>query len=200
MKTGKFLTLMAAFAITVASSSASADLKSATVALTSGNWKVLRDKNTMTDKTDCTGIYRDDYGIQLTAESLYIRVPGGLETVTLRFGEEPARPLRLPTEMEKKVRVIILTGTDLEQLQAVSRLRYQASTLVSGIKTGDLDLTGFSSALENIRAGCPVQAPAAATTAPRSTEALTGSLCNVALINRMRQQGLKDSQIAAICQ
>lgn len=200
MKTQPLITLLAAVALTLASSSASADLKNATVALKSGNGKVLRDKDTMTDKTDCTGIYRDDYGVQLTAKSLYIRVSGGLESVTLRFGDEPAHPLRLVTEEEEEIGVVILTGTEFEQLQTVSRLRYKALTLVSGVKTGELDLTGFSPALENIRAGCPVQVSATATAAPEVSEPLIGILCNVALINRMRQQGLKDNKIAAICQ
>jgi hypothetical protein len=198
MKTNNVIALLATIAVSTVSPSANADLKNATLASTSGNWKVLRDKDAMTDKTNCTGIYRDDYGVQLTAESLYIRVAGGLESVTVRFGDEPARPLRLPTEMEKKVRVIILSGTDLEQLNTVTRLRYQASTLVSGVKTGDLDLTGFPQALESIQSGCPAQASAPA--APRNTDALAASLCSVALVNRMQQQGLKDSQIAAICQ
>jgi hypothetical protein len=200
MRKNSLASLLIAAGFTALSISAHANLKSATVAFTSGNWKVLRDQDTMTDKMNCTGIYRDDYGVQLTAESLYIKISGGVESVTLRFGEDQVRPLRLATEMEKKVRVIILTGTDLEQLQTVSRLRYQASTLVSGIKTGELDLKGFSQALENIKAGCPLQTPASAPSAQKNSEALTGSTCNAELISRMRQQGLKDRQISSICQ
>lgn len=71
MKTPKIFVLLAIVALAGLSTSASADLKTATVAFTSGNWKVLRDKDTMTDKIDCTGIYRDEYGVQLTAETLY---------------------------------------------------------------------------------------------------------------------------------
>lgn len=198
MKTSKIFLLLAIVALAGLSTSASADLKTATVAFTSGNWKVLRDKDTMTDKIDCTGIYRDEYGVQLTAETLYVKVSGGLESVTVRFGDEQARPLRLPTETEKKIRAIMLTGTDLDQLQAVTRLRYQASTLVSGIKTGDLDLTGFTQALESIKAGCPLQTPAPV--AEKTSDALNGSMCNVMLIARMRKQGIKDGQITAICQ
>lgn len=185
----------------LASHDAVADLKDATVAFRSGNWKVLRDKNTMTDKTDCTGIYKEDYGVQLVKDQLFVRVAGGIESVTLRFGDEPARPLRLPTEMEKKVRVIIVSGADFERLRDVSRLLYQSSTLVSGIKSGEIDLIGFGPALDNIRAGCPDQSSVpAAGAAAQTPNNLTGTMCNSALVARMQQNGLKDSQILAICQ
>jgi hypothetical protein len=198
MKRENLLQLLVALPIVLTCSPANADLKNATIALTSGNWIVLRDKDTMTDKMECTGVYRNNYGIQLTEKSLYISISGGLESITLRFGDEPVQPLRLPKEIEKRARVVVLTGTDFEQLQNVARLRYQVSTLVSGVKTGDLDLTGLAPALQSIKAGCPVQASTA--DSPRSDEVLTGSLCNVTLVSRMRQQGLKDNQITAICQ
>ena len=184
-----------------AASDAHANLKKATVAFKSGNWKVLRDKDVMTDKTDCTGIYKDDLGIQLVKDKLFIRIIGGIESVTLRFGDEPARPLRRPTDMEKSVRVIIVDGTDFEKLRDVNRLTYQSSTLVSGIKTGEIDLTGFGPALDSIRADCPDQ-DATATQAKevQSNSNLAGSLCNASLVARMQKNGLKDAQILAICQ
>lgn len=195
MKTQILRALLALSVFILTSSQACAGLKNGTITLTSGNWKVLRDKDPMTDKTECTGIYLDNYGIQLTADKLYISVSGGLQSVTLRFGDEPARPLRFPTDLEKTVRVIILSGAELEQLQAVSRLRYQALTLVSGIKAGDLDLTGLKPVLDNIRAGCPVQASVPAT--PISKDTLTDSVCDAVLTSRMWELGLKESQITA---
>ena len=180
--------------------SAQADLKTATTAFSSGNWKVLRDKDAMTDKTDCTGIYKSDFGIQLTEDTLFIRVTGGIESVTLRFGEDQPKPLRLATKMEKDIRSVILTGTEFDQLQNASRLRYQFSTLVSGLKTGEIDLTGFTPALENIKEGCPVQqsAPSPESTS-QDTNSQIGALCTATLVARMRQQGLRSTQIHAIC-
>lgn len=191
------ITLLATILITLTSLPASANLKSAKVALVSGNWKVLHDKDMMTDKTDCTGIYKNNYGIQLTKDTLYISVPGGIQSVTLRFGDEPAQPFRLATEMEKKVGVIILTGSVFQKLQSVSRLRYQSSTLVDSVKSGDLDLTGLATALNSIKSGCPLRLASATT--PKKTKAHGKSLCNSALVNRMRKHGLKDSEIDAIC-
>jgi len=193
--------ILLAFFAQLASHDALADLKNATVAFRSGNWKVLRDKDVMTDKTDCTGIYKEDYGVQLVKDQLFVRIAGGIESVTLRFGDEPARPLRLPTDMEKKVRVFIVSGADLEKLRDVNRLLYQSSTLVSGIKSGEIDLSGFGPALDNIRAGCPDQNSATASGAAAPAPAnLTGTMCNSALIARMQKNGLKESQILAICQ
>lgn len=54
-------------------SAAAQGLKDAKVAFTLGNWKVLRSTDAMKDTTDCTGIYRDNYGIQLTSNRLFIR-------------------------------------------------------------------------------------------------------------------------------
>ena len=150
----------------------------------------------MKDTVSCTGIYKENYDIQLTPRTLYIRVQGGLQGVMLRFGDQPARPLRLAEEMEKKIRSIIITGSEFNDLADSNRLRYQVSTLVSGIKSDDLDLSGIQEALANIRAGCPLpggSAPAAKPAAP------TGSMCSAMLVERMRGQGIRDDQIEAIC-
>jgi hypothetical protein len=152
----------------------------------------------MEDTTSCTGIYRDNYGVQLTPSALYIRTEGGVESVTLRFGDKPARSLRLASDMEKKIRSIEVTGADFAELEGSERLRYQVSTLVRGIKTDEIDLTGLGAVLEHIRAGCsssPVPNQQVATPA-----SLVGTLCSKLLVNRMKSQGLKDEQISAICQ
>jgi hypothetical protein len=173
-------------------------LRDAKVAFSSGNWKVLRSTDPMKDTTNCTGIYKENYSVQLTPEKLFIGIQGGIQSVTLRFGEKPARGLRLAEDMEKKIRSVIISGSDFAELVDSDRLRYQVSTLVSGIKTDELDLTGLRAALENIRSGCPIQA---GTSAPAESRAsLTGSLCSAVLVSRMKAQGLKDEQIFAICQ
>jgi hypothetical protein len=172
-------------------------LKDAKVAFASGNWRVLRTINPMNDTTGCTGIYKEDYSVQMTSEKLYISIQGGIQGVTLRFGEKPARGFRLPEKIEKDIRSVIISGSDFAELVNSERLRYQVSTLVSGIKTGDLDLTGIRPALESIRSGCPIQEGAVAVQTPAS---LAGALCSNVLVSRMKAQGIKDEQILAICQ
>ena len=201
-KTYFFTTFAALIALT--GSVAFAGLKDAQVAFKSGNWKVLRDIDSMKDTIDCTGIYKDNYGVQLTNGTLFVSVKGGLESVTLRFGDKPARSLRLPEEMEKKIRSIIISGTDFSELMESDRLRVQASTLVSGIANQDFDLSGIKDALESIRASCPVQA--STTPSPTSgrptlqvSEKSSPPVCADDLILRMKAQGIKEKQILAIC-
>jgi hypothetical protein len=170
-------------------------LKDASVAMKRGDWKVLRSSDAMTDQTSCTGIYKDNFGIQLSPENLFIRIDGGIESVTLRFDDNPPTRFRLATSMEKKLRSIDISGSEFAQLRSSRRLRYQSSTLVSGIQTGEIDLTDFQTVLENIQQGCPASGISKSAQAPA-----TNSGCSVELIGRMKKQGLSPEQIAAICQ
>jgi hypothetical protein len=171
-------------------------LKDAKVAFKAGNWKVVRSIDPMKDTASCTGIYKENYTVQLTPDSLFIGVQGGVDTVTLRYGDKPARGLRLAQEMEKKIRSVILSGNDFNEIAGSGRLRYQVSTLVSGIKTDEIDLDGFEDALSNIRAGCSLQTEVAVQPKASPPE---GSMCTGLLVERMRVQGIKDVQIQAIC-
>lgn len=192
------LTLFTTLLFTLTAQSANASMKNAKVALISGSWKVLHDKDIMTDKTTCTGIYKDNYGVQLSDDILFIKVPGGIQSVTLRFGDEPAEPLRLPTKMEKEIGVIMIEGHEFKKLKSVSKLRYQSATLVKGVESGELDLTGFAEALKSIENKCPLDASSSVTPS-KENKAGVGSLCNSTLVNRMQEAGVKQSEIEAIC-
>lgn len=133
------------------------NLKEAPVVFRAGNWKVLRTVDKMDDKTNCTGIYKEDYGVQLTEDTLYLKVQGGVEAVTLRFGDKPAQKLRLAKELEKKLRAVMLTDSEFDELSGSGRLLYQVNTIINSVKTNEINLTGFEETLANIRAGCPVK-------------------------------------------
>ena len=198
----RYITFSALIAVTA--SSAFAGLKDAQVAFKSGNWKVLRSIDQMKDTVECTGIYKENYGVQLTSGTLYVSVKGGLETITLRFGDKPARSLRLAEKMEKEIRSIVISGSDFSELLESDRLRVQASTLVSGIVNEDFDLSGMKDALENIRAGCPVQistTPKVNSEKPASpaVENTAQPVCSDVLVARMKAQGIKEKQILSIC-
>jgi len=150
----------------------------------------------MTDKTNCTGIYKENYGIQLVRDSLYIQIQGGIQSVTLRFGENPPKGMRLASKIEKDVGTVIISGNDFSELGQTARLRLQVLTLVRGIVNEDLDTTGIQAAVENINSGCPVQAEAKKV----QSTATPNSLCSDQLISRMRANGLTDAQIRNICQ
>lgn len=204
MKTKTYLITTFATFIAFTAPTAFAGLKDASVAFKSGNWKVLRSIDSMKDTVDCTGIYKDNYGVQLTSDTLFVSVKGGLQSVTLRFGDKPARSLRLAEKMEKEIRSIIISGTDFSELMESDRLRVQASTLVTGIANEDLDLTGIKDALESIRASCPMQATATPSANPERpsvsvSERPAQPVCTDVVVSRMKAQGLKEKQILAIC-
>lgn len=116
-----------------------------------GNWNVLQTRDKMTDEVKCTGIFKNNFDVQLTADALYIAIRGGIQGVTFRFGEKPANPLRLADDMENKVDALIIKYGDLAEAVSTKRLRVQVSTMVRGVSTLDLDTTGIAAAHERIK-------------------------------------------------
>jgi hypothetical protein len=171
-------------------------LKDAKPTLKTGNWTVLRSVDTMTDKVSCTGIYKSNYGVQLAQDKLFVRISGGIQSVTLRFGENPPQNLRLAQDMEKKVNSVIIEGSEFRQVLETARLRVQVLTLIRGVATEDLDTTGIQAAVEHIHAGCPQQAEGAAGSKPAGS---ADSSCPEALVARLRAAGVTDQQIATAC-
>ena len=53
-----------------------AQLSKGEVVFSGTNWKVLRTKDAMTDKISCTGVWRDEYRVQLGSDALYISRTG----------------------------------------------------------------------------------------------------------------------------
>lgn len=181
---------------------AMADLGSAVKAGRFGKWTVLRDIDKMTDKVSCTGVQGDKYEIQLSSDTLFARVSGGIESITLRFDQKPAQRLRLAKEMEKKVRAVIIDGPEFSEALDSNRILMEIGTLVSGIKTIEIDSTGIKEAVKFIADGCPlqqgsnseVQAPA------ESSKASAQEICTPELKSRMKIAGIKPSQIAKVCE
>ena len=181
---------------------AMADLGSAVKAGRYGKWTVLRDIDKMTDKVSCTGVQGDKYEIQLSSDTLFARVSGGVESVTLRFDQKPAQRMRLAKEMEKKVRAVIIDGSEFSEALDSNRILMEIGTLVSGIKTIEIDSTGIKEAVKFIADGCPlqqgsnleVQAPA------ESSKTSAPEICTPELKNRMKLAGIKPSQIAKACE
>lgn len=195
---------IAAFAaLLLAATGASADLSTAERAGTFGQWEVLRDIDKMTDKVSCVGIYRSDKKIQLAEDGMYIAVSGGIESVTLRFGSDQARPMRLAKKMEKDVRAVMLEGEEFQGAIGADRLRMQVLTLVSGLKEYDLNMSGASQAVEHIKAGCPKQkaelAQAAQDAPANEPAAKDDSLCPPKVLTRLKAQGMAPNKIKAIC-
>lgn len=190
MKLWKILALNLAIAMAPI---ANANLATAPVVFTSGSWSVVRTIDAMSDKTDCTGIYKGDRSIQLTDDTLFISVAGGLEGITVRYGEQPAERLRLATDIEKRIRAVSISGNGFQKLLGSERLRVQVSTMVRGIKTFDLDLSGLNAAVDNIRAGCPGDEMV------ESGSSGSDSLCGDRVIARLQERGVPEEDISYAC-
>lgn len=77
---------------------------------------------------------------------------------------------------------------------ASKRLRTSVLTLVRGVEEEDLDLTGISATMENIRNGCPVQASQA-----NPKDSAQEGKCGVEMIAKMKAKGMNDAAIREIC-
>lgn len=164
--------------------------------LTAGNWSVQRSVDAMTDKVVCTGYHSGNSGAQLSSDKFFVPIRGGLQSVTLRYGEAPAKPMRLATEIEKKVGSIVIEKAEFGLAIQSNRLRIQSLTYANGVVTVDIDLTGVDMALNHIRAGCPAgDKPSPAAAAPKSAP-----LCNEAIITRLKLAGVTAKQIETACQ
>lgn len=160
---------------------------------TAGNWTLYKGKDTMTDQTTCTGVYKQDANIQLVGHALYVGVRGGVSSVTLRFGETPARPMRLAEKSEKQLDAAVLRGSEFAEALKYDRLRVQVLTLVRGLVDHDLNTAGIEDAVYMINAGCPDTAISTVKVeAPQV-------LCSDLLTSRMKAAGLNDTTIATIC-
>jgi hypothetical protein len=200
--------LLSSLVLLAASHATSAQsLKDAVTTLKVGNWSVLRSVDTMTDKLSCTGVYKSNYGVQLTPDSLYVKISGGIQSITMRFGDFPPQSMRLPQKLEKDVGTVIIEGREFSQAVETNRLRLQVLTLVRGVATEDLDTTGVQAAVEHIRAGCPMPAPVAAlvvipAVAPVSEAKAVVSFekaCSDQLVLRLRTAGVTEKQIKSAC-
>lgn len=131
-----------------------ADLSKGQQVLVSGAWTVVKTVDQMTDEVTCTGLYRAVPDIQLSGNTLYIRMTSTPEAVKLRFDNETAQPMRLASRMEKSLRMVALEGFTFSTAYAATRLRYAVLTVGKSVVEGDLDLTGISAAADYINQKC----------------------------------------------
>ena len=141
-------TLLAAVFASILVSPANA--QSAPVGPPIGKWLIYGEVDAMTDKKECLAYYGDKKYIQVTKGSFAVgyRGRGGLQGYTLRFDDEPALSMKLPTDLEKQVGAFFIESS---KLMTFSRLRIQALTLVSGVANDDIDLTGFPDVIARLQ-------------------------------------------------
>ena len=121
----------------------------------SGPWFVVR--STRADIVVCTGFYRANRHVQLTKDMLVIQTPEEVRDVSFAFDDHAAGAPRPLSAGEKDLKAVAFTGDDFARLAKSHTVRIDA-TNAQGVVRHDLELNGLPGALENINAGCPVQA------------------------------------------
>lgn len=194
---------IALFAVLFSMNCHAGNLAQMPVVFESGNWKVHRGSDSMTDKTTCTAVYKDNFGIQLSPGDLFIHVTGGMESIQLRFDDAPSNGMRQATEVEKKIGSIVISGSDFTQLMRTTRLRTSVLTMVSGVHEDDINLTGIGDAYNNIHEGCPGEAIAqrASPTPSKAAAVATAPAngCSERAKVKMKIKGLSADEIEDIC-
>lgn len=147
-------TLIITISLLLFSGSIQAGLSTDPIVFRSGAWSVHKSVDAMTDKVSCTGIYKKQYGIQLTDNALYLNVRGGVRGVTLRFGNQKAQGQRLATEMEKSIGSVIIKDGEFKKVLGSDRLRSQVLTYLDTLDNKDINLTGAPVVVQFIRSGC----------------------------------------------
>jgi hypothetical protein len=121
----------------------------------SGPWFVVR--SVRADNVVCTGFYRANRHVQLTRDMLIIQTPEEVKGVSFAFDDQAAGATRPLSTGEKDLKAVAFTGEDFAALTKSHKVRIDTTT-AQGVMRHDLELNGLAGALENINAGCPVQA------------------------------------------
>ena len=87
--------------------------------------------------------------------SAYYISARGVNYFILRFDDKPAQEMRIPSNQEKRIGVVILQNDDFLTLSNSNRLRAQIGNILNETEIIDLELKGITEAIENIRAKCP---------------------------------------------
>jgi hypothetical protein len=82
--------------------------------------------------------------VQMSNDDLYVsyRGRGGVQGFKYRFDEGPPSEMQIPSDIEKQIGAIKISGAAFQQLLRSSRLRIETLTLISGIANEDINLTG----------------------------------------------------------
>lgn len=166
----------------------------------SGNWYVVRSTQPVTGAVACTGFYMGQGGVQLGRDSLLIKTADEVKSVSLRFGEQPARAARALDPNERQMGAVMVAGADFELMRRGKSLALELVT-AKGNESHSLKLEGLDAALKNIDAGCPL--PAASARAERAQQQARAkaqaSRCTPEGVEKQRAMGVPEWRIAARC-
>lgn len=121
-------------------------------------WVLNKSKDRMTDKISCVVSPPGKPFIQVNLGSLYIsyRSRGGLQGFQYRIDDAPISRMQLPTPIEQQISAAHIRGATFDQILRSRRLRVQALTLVAGVITDDVDLSGLSAVYARMQRECQI--------------------------------------------
>jgi hypothetical protein len=200
MKPTLLLSLAVALVTSVATASAQPRPKSNQTVYRAGDWFVVRSTQPATGTVTCAGFYIGQDGVQLSRDSLIVKVPGELQSVGVRFDEQPARALRPAEKIEQQIGGVMLAGPEFAQLRRSKTLRVDVTT-AQGRSSHTLKVEGLDATLSNIHAGCPLPAVAerAERARLRAREKALAARCSPEAIARMRANGMHELRIRSSC-
>lgn len=120
----------------------------------SGPWFVVRSVRDGGGVVACTGFYRANARVQLSKDTLAIKVPVEVRSVAFGFDGAPLPAARPLSAAERQVGAIALMGDDFARLARSRQLTIEVAT-AAGLQRHVLQLHGLAGALANIHAGCP---------------------------------------------
>lgn len=200
MKTALVVSLALALATFAAPGMTQPGVQTNRTVYRAGNWFVVRSTHNTTGNVGCTGFYMGQPGVQLSKESLILRVPGEIKSIGLRYGDQPARAARPPAASEKQIGAVVLGGADFEQLRGSKTLGLDVTT-AQGRGSHTLQLEGLDAALKNIGEGCPLTPAAkrAERVAQKAREKAQAERCSPKGIARMKEMGMHELRIRSTC-
>jgi hypothetical protein len=200
MKDAFLITIALALAGIAAPGVAQPGTQTNTTVFRAGNWYVVRSTHNTTGAVGCTGFYMGHPGVQLSKESLIVRVPGEIKSIGMRFGDEPARAARTPQAAEKQIGAVVLAGADFDQLRKGKTLALDVTT-AQGRGNHTFQLAGLDGALKNINDGCPLTQAAkrAERAAQKTREKVQAERCSPKGIARMQEMGIHELRIRSAC-
>lgn len=120
-----------------------------------GKWFIYGEADPMTDKMSCIAYYGGEKFVQLTANSLAVGYGGrgGIKGYTIRFDNDQALAMELPTKIEERIGAFIIDTKDprYSRLLTAKRIRIQALTVLNSLVNDDVDLTEFSTVLARLK-------------------------------------------------
>lgn len=125
------------------------------VVFKSSSWYIHQEPDSMTDKKNCTALYKNKWTVQGTPDSLYISLKGrgGVKSYMMRLDDSPPDEVQFASEIEKRIDAVNIQS-NFHRIYISSRLRLRIFTILDDIIVEDIDLNGFAEAVDFIRTKC----------------------------------------------